>query len=905
MRSTFSHGTEYSRCYTDMRGVDFTGDGGNISPARFACLENMYRDYDGEGAGLTESVPGYRRVTALGAPIYSIHRQKTRDGDILILHAGTSLYRLPVSRRDDPSTMTPIAAVAARRSTAYQSGTSLYVLDRERMVRIAKDGAVTVLENPGEDEEDTSTLQAYIPTTYVTGEEHEQRNLLSSKFREEYLLTVPEERAYATPGLLYRILDEAAGYCAVTGYAGTEEAVSVPRRVRIGEKSFEVTDIADRAFLDAPITSVRVGDRVQRVGKLAFSGCTALTKVILSDSVTLIDNGAFNNCAHLTDLYLGAGLTKIGLAPFASCVSLTTVRYAGTEEEYSAIENTEVFTGLTLVYDTRCDDIAVSIPLFDPALSVESVRMGETDLPFRCVGGEELCRAVVIEETGIRALTGQNITVVGTLAGNTFSKTSSGSGVLEGQNEYTGTGISAILGCTVSECFDGRIFLSGNPDLPNTVFYSGRDLTGENNPTYFGILNYCNDGVGAYPVRALLAAGGYLAVFKSGDDGNGSVYLHAPQATGQDLLPKIYPTAYVHAGIAATGDAFCYLDDPVFLSPLGLCALEKQAINLERSIACRSHPVNPRLLTEDPDAVRLTEWCGYLVAAAGEKLYLADARQTFTHPTGNREYEWYFLTGVGSRSGAERVYRYAATPPREGYAAPVQDGRAEGTVYSEVTEEGETVYYTVGPGSLRYEVYPTEEWRGGVLSPVLSVLGVGALLFFGTEAGVLCVFNNDKRGVPPPALANSGDFDPAEYQERMGRRLHPYYYSFDGFAPRYVLRTARDNCGIPHMCKDTVRHSLTVKCRSYTDSRLTVEVGTDRSGYTEVTRFPGTSLTFAELDFTALTLAGADAYTLSLREKERLWVEKQITVYSDEFQAPIGVYSIGFRYTVRGRVRNR
>ena len=118
MKSTFSHSTEYSRCYTDMRGVDFTGDGGTVSPSRFAYLENMYRDYDGEGAGLTESVPGYRSLVSLGAPLYSIHRQKTKDGDILILHAGTSLYRLPVSQRDTPGTMTPIATVAARAARA-------------------------------------------------------------------------------------------------------------------------------------------------------------------------------------------------------------------------------------------------------------------------------------------------------------------------------------------------------------------------------------------------------------------------------------------------------------------------------------------------------------------------------------------------------------------------------------------------------------------------------------------------------------------------------------------------------------------------------------------------------------------------------------------------------------------
>ena len=45
--------SQYNRHYSNMRGVDFTGDGSNIQSDRFAYLENMYRDYEGEGAGIS------------------------------------------------------------------------------------------------------------------------------------------------------------------------------------------------------------------------------------------------------------------------------------------------------------------------------------------------------------------------------------------------------------------------------------------------------------------------------------------------------------------------------------------------------------------------------------------------------------------------------------------------------------------------------------------------------------------------------------------------------------------------------------------------------------------------------------------------------------------------------------
>ncbi|MFQ7281696.1 MAG: hypothetical protein ACLRP7_05305, partial [Christensenellales bacterium] len=43
----------------------------------------------------------------------------------------------------------------------------------------------------------------------------------------------------------------------------------------------------------------------------------------------------------------------------------------------------------------------------------------------------------------------------------------------------------SILHCTVATVFDNRIFLAGNPDTPNTIYFSQL-----NDPTYFGELTY-------------------------------------------------------------------------------------------------------------------------------------------------------------------------------------------------------------------------------------------------------------------------------------------------------------------------------------------------------------------------------------------------------------------------------
>ena len=178
------------------------------------------------------------------------------------------------------------------------------------------------------------------------------------------------------------------------------------------------------------------------------------------------------------------------------------------------------------------------------------------------------------------------------------------------------------------------------------------------------------------------------------------------------------------------------------------------------------------------------------------------------------------------------------------------------------------------------------------------------LLFFGTESGDICLFNNDKRGVPPDSLANDPDFDPEEYKRLYGRQIHPSYYSFNYRAPLYAMRTALDDGGYPHMLKSSVKHSLTVKCKSFASGKLVCEVGTNKSGYREVNDFPSSSLSFADFDFASPSLLVGDSITLSIGEKEKGWVEKQISLYSREYQSPIGIYGIAYRFRIAGRLKS-
>lgn len=886
---------ERSVVYTDMRGVDLSLDGSGISAHRFAYLENMYRDYDGDGAGIVESIPGFRKIHSFGANPNGLYSYKTKIGKKrLVVHVKNTIYEL---NADDPdNAAAPIACGGAlnAKSSAILVGDALYVLDGQKFFKFSdlKKGVIS-----------ESGSEIYVPTTYYNGKKYEQCNLLTRSFYEIFNLGSCDAASYGSSGLRYIVTDSNDMTCEVVGYEGSENEVYIPNRVLIGDEYYYVKSIGKNAFRDNDsITACYVASGVNYVGLTAFYGCSELRRVVLPDTLTEIGNAAFSGCNALSEFHLGSGIKKLGDGSFNTCMNLTQVTYGGTSYDFTQIVNTAALGNITVVYEHNVRSATVEIGINSPCAEVQSVTVNGTEQTFRPVyGNGGLCRAVVLTLDDKSLYHGKDVRIRGRLTSDPKKYGKEHQGFMASCFAGAGEVSSVIFSCTVAENFDGRVFLTGNPNYPGFCFYSSTDISGENNPLYFGEMNYFKDGNGSFGNIALLAAGDSLAVFKENDDGSGSIYYHTPHDTGIDIIPKIYPVSYIHSGISAKGEVASFFDDPVFLSEKGVCALAKKQINLERSIAVRSSRINPRLLREDLAAASVGVWRGYLAVLTDGRIYLADSRAIYEGELGNAEYEWYFLSGIGTYTGDSKVYRYSSTA-HTGYSIHEKtDQKSGGTVYS-AGSDGQTVYYTA-EGDKKYEVYPTEELCGGEFHPAKILLSLGELLFAMTENGDLILFNNDKRGVPPPEVSSSEAFDRDEYDEIWGRRIHPYYYSFAGHAPRYALQTKKDDCGLPHLEKSTVKGSLALKCRATASGRIICEAWSDRDGYREVAAFPGSPISFGEVDFSTLSLITDDVYTVPIRESSKGWIEKQITLYTDEFCSPFGIYTIAYRFYVKGNVK--
>ena len=460
-------------------------------------------------------------------------------------------------------------------------------------------------------------------------------------------------------------------------------------------------------------------------------------------------------------------------------------------------------------------------------------------------------------------------------------------GVTEDNNDIK----KLVTQCTLATIFDNRVFLSGNPNYPNHVFYCERNTTGYVDPTFFGILNYMQDGVGASPITGMIPVADTLMILKNDTQQDGSTYFHTGVETGNDIQPKVYPSSQGLSGIGCLGACINFLDDPIFISRLGVEAVGQLSVRYERAIEHRSSLVDAKLVNLDLESAVLDEWNGYLILLVDGKIFMADSRQKYTHEIGVPQYEWYYLEGIGVYDDQYTEYRYATQIPSDLKGKIVHfttddDEEIElplelaDNVYDTELDEthnltGEIVNAPTYSGNSSAKVFEElikfefsdieDDENSGGDEDISNTNEYSAIVYFtvhketdGKYHAFLCETKGNKTG---------GVFNKAKIVKTMDDNLFfgtengvvcsfnfdmrdengeisPVYYAFDDRAIFSGCATKMDNCDIPHLTKNTVKKSTVIKTKTLQNSATKIKVRTNKKPYEQIARINSTVFSF-------------------------------------------------------------
>ena len=126
-----------------------------------------------------------------------------------------------------------------------------------------------------------------------------------------------------------------------------------------------VTEIGRDTFSHCKqLESVTFPGSVRTIGQDAFAYCESLVSLDIPDGVTTICYYAFSGCKSLTAVTIPASVKKIEHCVFCNCWSLLQIRYAGTKDQWAAIEKSDSWNSDLPAEEVLCTDGNAAIPQY-------------------------------------------------------------------------------------------------------------------------------------------------------------------------------------------------------------------------------------------------------------------------------------------------------------------------------------------------------------------------------------------------------------------------------------------------------------------------------------------------------------------------------------------------------------
>lgn len=213
-----------------------------------------------------------------------------------------------------------------------------------------------------------------------------------------------------------------------------------------------------------------------------------------------------------------------------------------------------------------------------------------------------------------------------------------------------------ITKCTIGTLYGvngamDRLFLSGNPDLPNWDFFSQ-----QNDPTYFPDTGYSVIGNASSAIVGYAIVNNYLATFKNKQDNSPAVFIRQGELMENEITGVSEPVFRLINTLLGDGIISPYAygslpTEPLFLTKLGVYAITPQDITGEKYSQKRSFYLDGALTKEYAlDTAKAVIYKDQYVLAVNNKLYILDGLQATrsdrSEPYATRQYAGFYCTNV-------------------------------------------------------------------------------------------------------------------------------------------------------------------------------------------------------------------------------------------------------------------
>ena len=867
-----------------------------------AATLNMYCNHKGSNA--IESFPGFRCLTEVYAEIHGIFRLNELE-DTFLVHAGDALYRCSfLNQYKDIVSRRKLCDMANKDSFAFRLSEKVYIVDGEDITVVhANDVAEKLSESPS---------LAYVPTTYINGEEAEQINILTDHFKEEIRGASKLDNYFGSEELIYEITNEVEGTCAVCGSGNIASGrADVPSRKMINGRWYKVTEISEGAFKNnRNIKNIILSPTVKKVGRQAFLGCTALESIVMPDGIEEIDSSAFAGCTSLLSVYLGATCKSIYYNSFDNCSSLKNIFISGKIEEIEDCDGFGIMLNYTLFYEYKYTDFYMGVPFFTPATSISEVLVNGSAVSYTYSANSGIIK---LAPSVCGNLEGANIVISGKIdrskVQNSIRKTPL-------SLLLTRSAKDALLSATGAVVFDGRAILYGSSYAKSIAFTTSKPLFGDTDLLYFGELDYFAVGSAKYNISHIVTMAKYIIISKR-DEMGGSIFVYTPNGAADAAFGRSYEELYRRVELGLISDLAIYHWMPHFLTNNGIYRMKISATSPDIEKVSSTNPFDnvyksaaiKELAKEYYGQIRdssdakiiIGTFLDFIFIIRGDTMILGDINLP-KKIDGELRYTWFTLCGIEMYSNEKTRYRYAESAPAGFYIHPNAGDFCSEIIYSVNDDDGTLIYYA-NIGSRRYAVIPTEEHWGGNYSPVKFTLPKGETMIFATEAGHVCAFNTDKHGIPPMSIYEADNFNAEEYQKNFGETLHPDFYAHDRRGALYAIATEGCDGEAPNAEKRSLRDGLTVSLDRRSREPVHFAEVLDGDVYAEF-EIPIGDLDFSDFNFALLSMERKDAETISILESQEKWVNKQIIVYTYGFKSPFAIQGLNLEFRIASKIKN-